>query len=159
MHEHYGWIMAIGRWCLMFASITKILSSLDCQSTNGLIYEEFSFWNNTTRGLRMWNLCHKHAKFEVEGKQLDGTKRPTRPQTLVCWSKSLCESCQKTKCIFYLCFSFTRCWITFTWNSFPIPRIQRCVWEEKCEHLAQTSTIWLHHSSCGRNTTFIQTHL
>jgi hypothetical protein len=46
-----------------------------------------------------------------------------------------------------------------TWNSSPILRIQRCVWEEKCGHLAQTLTIWLHHWSCELNVTSIQTHL
>jgi len=65
------------------------------------------------------------------------------PQTLVCWSRIFHENYQKKRCIFYLCFSFVRCWITFTWNSFLIPRIQGYVWEEKCKHLAQTPTIWL----------------
>jgi hypothetical protein len=80
MHEHYGWILAIGRWCLMFTSIIEILSSLDYQSTSGLAYEESSFWNNTTQGPRVWNPCHKHAKFEAEGKRLDGTRRHRCPK-------------------------------------------------------------------------------
>jgi hypothetical protein len=44
-------------------------------------------------------------------------------------------------------------------NSFLVPRIQGCVWEEKCRHIAQTLTIWLCHWSCGRKATSIQTHL
>jgi hypothetical protein len=47
-------------------------------------------------------------------------------------------------------FSLTKCWVKSTWNSFPIPRIQGCVWKDKCGRFAQASTIWLHHWSYGR---------
>jgi len=55
-------------------------------------------------------------------------------------------------------YSFTRCWTTFRWFFFLVSRIQGCVLK-KCEHIAQTSTICLHHWSCGRSITPIQTHL
>ncbi len=34
------------------------------------------------------------------------------PQTFVCWSKNLHEGCHNKRCIFYLCFSLTKCWTT-----------------------------------------------
>jgi len=34
-------------------------------------------------------------------------------------------------------FSPHQIWTMSIWNSFPVLRIQRCVWKEKCEHLAQ----------------------
>ncbi len=39
----------------------------------------------------------------------------------------------------------------------PVPRIQGCVWKEKCRHLAQALIIRLHHWSCGRSATSIWT--
>ncbi len=81
------------------------------------------------------------------------------PQAFVCWSKSLHESCHKMRCILDLCSSFTKCWAMSAWNSFSLPRIQRCVWKEKCRHLAQALALQLHHWYCGRSTTSIQTHL
>ncbi len=105
----------------------------------------------------MWNPHQKHAKFEAEERP-KWYKKAEVLETFVCWNKNLHESYQERRCILDLHSSLARCWTTSTWCSFPVSTIQGCVWEKKCEHLVQASTIRLHHWSCGRNTTFIQTH-